>query len=115
MNFPWPDAKINFEVFGKNLTMDITNETPVKPDQENIFEDGDELGGIYDEYLDYEVVKCVKYRGKDGELVLESTYGGFTIQEMNEDINLCKEREHRTGRFESVRAAGTPWQGNIHM
>ena len=106
MNFPWPEAKISFEVFGKNLTMDISNETPVKPDQENIFEDGDELGGIYDEHLDYEVVKCVKYRGKDGELVLESSYGGFTIQEMDEDISLCKARDHKTRQNDSVLSAG---------
>ena len=91
MHFPWPEAKITFEVTGKNLTLDIQNESPVPPDQEGIFEDYDDLSGIYNEELDYEVIKCVKYR-RDGDLVLESTYGGFTIIEMNERTSLCKER-----------------------
>ena len=94
MHFPWPEAKITFEVTGKNLTLDIENESPVPPDQEGIFEDYDDLSGIYNEELDYEVIKCVKYR-RDGDLVLESTYGGFTIIEMNERTNLCKERVSR--------------------
>ena len=92
MHFPWPEAKITFEVTGKNLTLDIENESPVPPDQEGIFEEYDDLSGIYNEHLDYEVIKCVKYR-RDGDLVLESTYGGFTIIEMNENTNLCKERD----------------------
>ena len=92
MHFPWPDAKITFEVNGKNLTLDIENESPVPPDQKGIFEDYDDLSGIYNEHLDYEVIKCVKYR-RDGDLILESTYGGFTIIEINEKTNLCKERD----------------------
>ena len=95
MHFPWPQAKITFEVIGKNLTFDIENESPILPDQEGIFEDGDDLDGLYNEDLDYEVVKCVKYR-KNGDLILESTYGGFAILEMNENTNLCKERDSRT-------------------
>ena len=91
MHFPWPEAKITFEVTGTNLTLGIENESPVPPDQEDIFEDYDDLSGIYNEELDYEVIKCVKYR-RDGDLVLESTYGGFTIIEMNERTSLCKER-----------------------
>ena len=95
MHFPWPQATITFEVIGKNLTFDIENESPILPDQEGIFEDGDDLSGIYNEEFDYEVIKCVKYR-KDGNFILESTYGGFTIIEMNEKTNLCKERDSRT-------------------
>ena len=91
MHFPWPQAKITFEVIGKNLTLDIENESPILPDQEGIFEDGDDLSGIYNEEFDYEVIKCVKYR-KGDDFILESTYGGFTIIEMNEKTNLCKER-----------------------
>ena len=91
MHFPWPRAKITFEVIGKNLTLDIENESPILPEQEGIFEDGDDLSGIYNEEFDYEVIKCVKYR-KNGNFILESTYGGFTIIEMNEKTNLCKER-----------------------
>lgn len=95
MHFPWPQAKITFEVNGKNLTLDIENESPILPDQEGIFEDGDDLSGIYNEEFDYEVIKCVKYK-KDGDFILESTYGGFTIIEMNEKTNLCKERDSWT-------------------
>ena len=92
MHFPWSDAKVTFHIysiFGDNLNMDVSNESPIMPDQEGIFEDGDELGGIYDENLDYEVVKCVKYR-QDGDLVLEAAYGGFSIQEIDEDTTMCK-------------------------
>ena len=95
MHFPWSQAKIEFEVYGKNLTLEIETESPNLPDQEGIFEDDDDLGGLYNEDLDYEVVKCVKYRN-DGDLILESTYGGFAILEMNEKTNLCKERDSRT-------------------
>ena len=121
MHFPWSEAKVTFHIysiFGDNIDMDISSESPIMPDQEGIFEDGDELGGIYDENLDYEVVKCVKYR-QDGDLVLEATYGGFSIQEIDEDTAMCKAGDRKTSpKRSSDRVIGLPRRspkGEIHM